>query len=322
MKKEISNKSNLQVLHEDNHIIVVNKRVGDIVQGDKTGDKPLSDMVKEYIKDKYNKPGEVFLGVVHRLDRPTTGIVVFAKTSKALTRMNELFSKRETQKTYWAVVKNKPEKPEDQLVHFLKRNEKNNTSKAHIKEVPESKLASLDYKIIKELNNYFALEINLHTGRHHQIRAQLSAIGSPIKGDLKYGFDRSNPDGGIHLHARKLVFIHPVSKENLEIIAPTPNDMNPKKPGPFNVYNSEIRYQWLHNSTAKIQHQWNCRQQRRTEMRVKSVLKSQAEQKCIVNDLNKKLENNDWIGLLEGTQDSEVQFAISKNDKVSALKRA
>ncbi|MBP2281789.1 23S rRNA pseudouridine1911/1915/1917 synthase [Flavobacterium sp. CG_23.5] len=222
--KIISNKDNLQILHVDNHLIVVNKRVGDIVQGDKTGDKPLSEVVKEYIKDKYNKPGEVFLGVVHRLDRPTTGIVVFARTSKALTRMNELFSNRETQKTYWAIVKNKPEKNEDKLVHFIKRNEKNNTSKAHIKEVPDSKLASLDYKILKELNNYFALEINLHTGRHHQIRAQLSAIGSPIKGDLKYGFDRSNPDGGIHLHAKKLVFIHPVSKETIEIIAPTPSD--------------------------------------------------------------------------------------------------
>jgi 23S rRNA pseudouridine1911/1915/1917 synthase len=223
--KIVSDKNNLQVLHEDNHIIVVNKRVGDIVQGDKTGDKPLSDVVKEYIKVKYNKPGEVFLGVVHRLDRPTTGIVVFARTSKALTRMNELFSNRETQKTYWAIVKNKPINTEDKLVHFLKRNEKNNTSKAHLKEVPESKLASLDYKIIATLQNYFALEINLHTGRHHQIRAQLSAIGSPIKGDLKYGFDRSNPDGGIHLHARKLVFVHPVSKENIEIIAPTPNDV-------------------------------------------------------------------------------------------------
>jgi 23S rRNA pseudouridine1911/1915/1917 synthase len=222
--KIISNKNNLQILHEDNHLIVVNKRVGDIVQGDKTGDKPLSEVVKEYIKDKYNKPGEVFLGVVHRLDRPTTGIVVFARTSKALTRMNELFSSRETQKTYWAIVKNKPEKSEDKLLHFIKRNEKNNTSKAHIKEVPESKLASLDYRIFKELNNYFALEINLHTGRHHQIRAQLSAIGSPIKGDLKYGFDRSNPDGGIHLHARKLVFTHPVTKEDIILIAPTPSD--------------------------------------------------------------------------------------------------
>ena len=223
--KEISNKNNLQVLHEDNHIIVVNKRVGDIVQGDKTGDKPLSEVVKEYIKEKYNKPGEVFLGVVHRLDRPTTGIVVFARTSKALTRLNELFKNRETQKTYWAIIKNKPAKPNDKLIHFIKRNEKNNTSKAHIKEVPDSKLASLEYTIFKELNNYFALEIDLHTGRHHQIRAQLAAIGSPIKGDLKYGFDRSNPDGGIHLHARKLVFIHPVTKNSLCIIAPVPQEV-------------------------------------------------------------------------------------------------
>jgi 23S rRNA pseudouridine1911/1915/1917 synthase len=224
-EKIISDKNNLQILHEDNHIIVVNKRVGDIVQGDKTGDKPLSEVVKEYIKVKYNKPGEVFLGVVHRLDRPTTGIVVFARTSKALTRLNKLFSNRETQKTYWAVVKNKPPKNEDNLIHFLKRNEKNNTSKANLKEISDSKKASLDYKIIKELDNYFALEINLHTGRHHQIRAQLQAIGCPIKGDLKYGFDRSNPDGGIHLHARKLQFIHPVSKEVIEIVAPTPNDV-------------------------------------------------------------------------------------------------
>lgn len=223
--KTISNKDNLQVLYEDNHLIIINKRVADIVQGDKTGDKPLSDVVKEYIKDKYKKPGEVFLGVVHRLDRPTTGIVVFARTSKALTRLNDLFKNRETQKTYWAVVKNRPPKDADTLLHYLKRNEKSNTSKAHIKEVPDSKQASLDYKIIRELNNYFALEINLHTGRHHQIRAQLSAIGSPIKGDLKYGFDRSNPDGGIHLHARKLVFTHPVSKEHLEIIAPVPEDV-------------------------------------------------------------------------------------------------
>ena len=224
-EKIISTKDNLQILHEDNHIIVINKRVGDIVQGDKTGDKPLSDVVKEYIKDKYNKPGEVFLGVVHRLDRPTTGIVVFARTSKALARLNEMFSKRETQKTYWAVVKNQPPKTEDILIHFLKRNPKNNTSKAHVKEIPESKKASLDYKIIKKLDNYYALEINLHTGRHHQIRSQLSAIGCPIKGDLKYGFDRSNPDGGIHLHARKLVFTHPVTKEQIEIIAPVPNDV-------------------------------------------------------------------------------------------------
>lgn len=222
--KTISTKNNLQVLHEDNHIIVINKRVGDIVQGDKTGDKPLSDVVKEYIKEKYNKPGEVFLGVVHRLDRPTTGIVVFARTSKALSRLNDLFKNRETQKTYWAVVKNKPAEASAKLVHYLKRNEKNNTSKAHSKEVPDSKIASLDYRIIRELNNYYALEINLHTGRHHQIRAQLAAIGSPIKGDLKYGADRSNVDGGIHLHARKLTLTHPVTKEVLEITAPVPND--------------------------------------------------------------------------------------------------
>jgi len=215
-----STKDNLQVLFEDNHIIVVNKRVGDIVQGDKTGDKPLSEVVKEFLKEKYNKPGEVFLGVVHRLDRPTSGIVLFAKTSKALTRLNELFKIRETQKIYWALVKNKPEKPQATLTHYLRRNPKNNTSKAHSKEVSDSKKATLDYKIIKSLDNYYLLEIELHTGRHHQIRSQLSAIGSPIKGDLKYGFDRSNPDGGINLHARKLSFIHPVSKEKIEITAP------------------------------------------------------------------------------------------------------
>ena len=219
-----STKDNLQVLYEDNHIIVINKRVGDIVQGDKTGDKPLSEVVKEFLKEKYNKPGEVFLGVVHRLDRPTSGIVLFAKTSKALTRLNELFKIRETQKIYWALVKNKPEKTQATLTHFLKRNPKNNTSKAHSKEVPDSKKSILDYKIIKSLDNYHLLEIELHTGRHHQIRSQLSAIGSPIKGDLKYGFDRSNPDGGIHLHARKLSFIHPVSKEKIEITAPLPDE--------------------------------------------------------------------------------------------------
>lgn len=222
--KVLSTKHNLDVLYEDNHIIAVNKRVGDIVQGDKTGDKPLSDVVKEYIKDKYSKPGEVFLGVVHRLDRPTTGIVVFARTSKALTRLNELFKNRETKKTYWAVVKNRPAEKSATLTHYLKRNEKTNTSKAHANEVPESKIARLDYTIIKQLDSYTALEINLHTGRHHQIRAQLSAIGSPIKGDLKYGAARSNVDGGIHLHARRLSFIHPVSKEDLTITAPVPAD--------------------------------------------------------------------------------------------------
>lgn len=223
--KIISNQNNLEVLYEDNHLIIVNKRVGDIVQADKTGDKPLSEIVKEYIKEKYNKPGNVFLGVVHRLDRPTTGIVIFTKTSKSLSRMNELFSNRETKKTYWAVVKNKPNPPNAKLTHYIKRCEKKNTSKAHLKEIPESKLASLQYQIIRELTNYSVLEIQLHTGRHHQIRAQLAAIGSPIKGDLKYGFDRSNPDGGIHLHARKLSFIHPVSKQPITIVAPTPDDV-------------------------------------------------------------------------------------------------
>lgn len=222
--KVLSESKNLQVLYEDNHIIAINKRVGDIVQGDKTGDQPLSDIVKLYIKEKYNKPGEVYLGVVHRLDRPTTGIVIFARTSKALARLNQMFSSRETQKTYWAVVKNKPQPPEGTLVHYLTRNEKSNTAKAHLKEVPNSKIAKLDYKTIKELDTYTVLEIELHTGRHHQIRAQLAAIGSPIKGDLKYGFVRSNPDGGIHLHARALAFSHPVSKENLKIIAPTPKN--------------------------------------------------------------------------------------------------
>lgn len=222
--KIISDKNNLQVLYEDNHIIVVNKRAGDIVQGDKTGDKPLSEVVKEYIKDKYNKPGEVFLGVVHRLDRPTTGIVLFARTSKALTRLNDLFKNRETQKTYWAAVKNKPEHVEGTLTHYMVRNPKNNTSRAYVKEVPNSKKAVLDYRLIYTLNNYYIIEVELHTGRHHQIRAQLSAIGSPIKGDLKYGFDRSNPDGGINLHARKLVFVHPVSKNKISLTAPLPDD--------------------------------------------------------------------------------------------------
>lgn len=223
--KTYSTKENLQVIYEDNHLIVINKRIGDIVQGDQTGDKPLSDVVKEYIKQKYDKPGAVFLGVVHRLDRPTSGIVVFAKTSKALSRLNDLFKNRETQKTYWAVVKNQPPKNQDVLVHYLTRNSKNNTSKAHLKEVKESKQAVLDYRIIKKLHSYFALEIALHTGRHHQIRCQLAAIGCPIKGDLKYGFDRSNTDGGIHLHARKLIFFHPITKEQIQLIAPVPNDI-------------------------------------------------------------------------------------------------
>ncbi|PKA84422.1 ribosomal large subunit pseudouridine synthase D [Ulvibacter sp. MAR_2010_11] len=224
MIKTLSTSKNLQVLYEDNHLIVINKRPGDIVQGDKTGDNPLSEIVKLYIAEKYDKPGAVFLGVVHRLDRPTSGIVMFARTSKALTRLNKLFSERETQKTYWAVVKNVPPKVTDKLVHFLKRNTKQNKSYAHTKEVPDSKKAILSYTVTKELNSYFLLEINLETGRHHQIRSQLTAIGSPVKGDLKYGFDRSNKDGSIHLHARKLQFVHPVQKEEITIIAPPPSD--------------------------------------------------------------------------------------------------
>ncbi len=222
--KLLSNKDNLQVLHEDNHVIIVNKRVGDIVQGDKTGDKPLSEVVKSYIKEKYNKPGNVYLGVVHRLDRPTSGIVLFSKTSKALPRLNKLFQQKDAKKTYWAVVKNRPPKDKDILVHYLKRNPKQNKSFAHKNEVPDSKKAILEYRILKELNNYFLLEIDLQTGRHHQIRSQLSAIGCPIKGDLKYGFDRSNKDAGIHLHARKLEFIHPVKNEPLNVIADVPDE--------------------------------------------------------------------------------------------------
>ena len=224
MSKTLSTPQNLQILYEDNHLIAVNKRPGDIVQGDKTGDMPLSEIVKQYIKEKYNKPGNVYLGVAHRLDRPTSGIVVFAKSSKALPRLNKLFAEKEAKKTYWAVVKNMPPKTHDTLTHWLKRNTKQNKSYANKKEVPDSKKAGLDYEIIKKLDNYFLLEIDLITGRHHQIRSQLTAIGCPIKGDLKYGFDRSNKDGSIHLHARKLMFIHPVKKEKLELIAPPPND--------------------------------------------------------------------------------------------------
>jgi 23S rRNA pseudouridine1911/1915/1917 synthase len=223
-KKQYSNSKNLQVLFEDNHVIIVNKRPGDIVQGDKTGDIPLSEVVKEFIKEKYNKPGNVYLGVVHRLDRPTSGIVLFAKTSKALPRLNKLFAEKEAKKTYWAIVKNIPEKTSDTLVHWLRRNTKQNKSYANKKEVPESKKAILEYRLLKKLDRYALLEIDLKTGRHHQIRSQLSSIGSPIKGDLKYGFDRSNPDGSIHLHARTLQFVHPVNKETIAVVAPPPKD--------------------------------------------------------------------------------------------------
>jgi len=223
-EKILSTKNNLEVLYEDNHIIIVNKRAGDIVQGDKTGDQPLSEVVKEYLKEKYSKPGNVYLGVVHRLDRPTTGIVVFSKTSKALPRLNKLFSDKDAKKTYWAIVKNPPPTSQDTLMHWLKKNPKNNKSYAHVKEVDSSKKAILHYQLLKSLDNYYLLEVELETGRHHQIRVQLASIGCPIKGDLKYGFDRSNKDASIHLHARQLQFVHPVSNENINVIAPLPND--------------------------------------------------------------------------------------------------
>ena len=220
-----STKNNLQILFEDNHIIIVNKRAGDITQGDKTGDKPLSDVVKEHIKVKYNKPGNIYLGVVHRLDRPTSGVIIFAKTSKSLERLNKMLREKEIQKTYWAVVKIPPKETRKTLIDFLKKNQKNNKSSVYKKEIDGSKRAVLHYQVIKKLDNYTLLEIGLETGRHHQIRAQLSAIGSPIKGDLKYGFERSNKDGSIHLHARKIEFTHPVRKEMICITAPTPNEV-------------------------------------------------------------------------------------------------
>jgi 23S rRNA pseudouridine1911/1915/1917 synthase len=222
--KVLSTKSNLQILYEDNHIIIINKRAGDLVQGDKTGDKPLSEITKEYLKQTYNKKGNVFLGVVHRIDRPTSGIVVFAKTSKSLTRLNRMFASKLVKKTYWAIVKNQIVKKENTLINWLKKNPKNNKSSVYDREIQDSKKGILHYKVVKELVNYCLVEIKLETGRHHQIRAQLSKIGSPIKGDLKYGFDRSNKDGGISLHARKLEFIHPVKKDQIIITAPLPDD--------------------------------------------------------------------------------------------------
>ena len=215
----------MKVLYEDNHIIVVNKQSGEIVQGDKTGDTPLSDIVKAYLKEKYNKPGNVFLGVVHRLDRPVSGVVLFAKTSKALPRLNKLFAEHEkVKKTYWAIVANKPPQESGTLTHWLTRNEKTNTAKAYDREVPSSKKAVLDYRLIAASERYFLLEVQLHTGRHHQIRCQLAKMGCPIKGDLKYGAPRSNPDGSICLHARHLELEHPVSHENISITAPVPQD--------------------------------------------------------------------------------------------------
>ena len=213
----------MTVVYEDNHIIVVNKTASEIVQGDKTGDTPLSETVKQYLKEKYNKPGNVFLGVTHRLDRPVSGLVVFAKTSKALSRLNDMFRNSEVKKTYWAIVRNRPQELEGELTNWLVRNEKQNKSYAYDKEVKDSKKAVLCYKTIGHSQNYHLLEVDLKTGRHHQIRCQLAKMGCPIKGDLKYGSPRSNPDGSICLHARRIAFIHPVSKESIEIEAPVPS---------------------------------------------------------------------------------------------------
>jgi 23S rRNA pseudouridine1911/1915/1917 synthase len=216
--------SELNVLYEDNHVIVINKSASDIVQGDKTGDETLPDKIKSYLKVKYDKPGNVFCGVVHRLDRPTSGAVVFARTSKALERLNAQFRDKETNKTYWAIVESKPEKEEATLVHYLKKNEKQNKSYATLHEVPGSKKAVLHYKLIDSSDRYYLLEVKLETGRHHQIRAQLSSIGCVIKGDLKYGAKRPNSDGSIGLHACQLEFNHPTTKEVIKITAPVPND--------------------------------------------------------------------------------------------------
>ena len=215
----------MTVLYEDNHLIAVAKKAGDIVQGDKTGDVPLSDMVKAYLKEKYHKPGEVFLGVVHRLDRPVSGVVIFARTSKALPRLNKMFAEHEeVRKTYLAIVGNRPLQPQGTLIHWLTRNEKLNLARAYDREVPNSKKAVLDYRIVAQSERYYLLEIALHTGRHHQIRCQLAKMGCPIRGDLKYGAPRSNPDGSISLHAWRLELEHPVSHIPLTIEAPVPEE--------------------------------------------------------------------------------------------------
>ena len=213
-----------KILFEDNHLIALNKTAGEIVQGDKTGDKPMSEVIKEYLKDKLQKPGAAFIGVVHRIDRPVSGVVIFAKTSKALVRMNELFREKKIKKTYWAVVKNHPPEDAGTLIHYLKKDEAKNKSKAYDHEVSGSLRSWLDYKVIGKSDNYFLLEVSPETGRHHQIRVQLASIGCPIKGDLKYGFPRSNSDGSIHLHARKIDFVHPVRKEGITLLAPVPEE--------------------------------------------------------------------------------------------------
>lgn len=216
----------LEILYEDNHLIAINKSGSDLVQGDETGDEPLSDRVKEYIKDKYKKPGEVYLGVVHRLDRPVTGVVLFARTSKALTRMNKMFQDKEVKKTYWAVVKDLPEEEEATLRHFILKDSKKNKSYAFPKMRLGAKEAILSFRHVSSAAKYHLLEVDLQTGRHHQIRCQLAKIGCPIRGDLKYGFARSNTNGGISLHARKISFSHPIKQEPIEIIAPVPTDDN------------------------------------------------------------------------------------------------
>lgn len=214
----------MDVVYEDNHIIIVNKSSSEIVQGDKTGDTPLADVVKDYIRQKYHKPGNVFLGVVHRLDRPVSGLVVFSRTSKALTRLNEMFRTKDVHKTYWAIVGQRPPQEQGELVHWLVRNERQNKSYAYDREVPGAKQAILSYRLIGRSDRYFLLEIDLKTGRHHQIRCQLAKMGCPIKGDLKYGAPRSNPDGSICLHARRIRFVHPVSKKEILIEAPLPGN--------------------------------------------------------------------------------------------------
>lgn len=220
----LAEKYNLEILFEDNHTIVVNKKASDLVQGDKTGDEPLPERIKAYLKEKYDKPGNVFCGVVHRLDRPTSGALVFARTSKALERLNEQFREKETGKIYWAVVEQKPPKPTDRRVDWLAKNEQQNKSYVVKEGANNAKKAILTYTHIASSEKYHLLEIELETGRHHQIRCQLAAIGCKIKGDLKYGAKRSNPDGSIHLHARKLSFNHPTTKELIVVIAPVPND--------------------------------------------------------------------------------------------------
>ena len=216
---------NLDIIYEDNHIIAVNKTNSDIVQSDKTGDKSLADMVKAYIKEKYNKPGDVFLGIVHRLDRPVSGVVIFARTSKALTRLNRMFAEKDIRKTYWAIVKNRPPEIEEELHHYIGKNEEKNRASVSIKPRPGFKEAVLRYKVMSASNNYYLLEIELMTGRHHQIRAQLARIGCPIRGDLKYGYPRSNPDASICLHSYKVSFEHPTLKTNVTVTAPMPSGM-------------------------------------------------------------------------------------------------